>query len=195
MKHTAYIPAGKKGASLFLLCLPAIAGIALGAFYAADKHELSPWVHQYFCPGMNGATVAEVFVNTLVSGMLFLAAAFLLGASAFGIPFGAALLIYRGFGIGASGAFLYSGGISAVPAVLILLVPEALAGAVLSVIAVRELMRFSGGIFRCTVMQKSRESELPGVKLYCVRFIVLGLFAVIISTAASLLNYLFSGLL
>lgn len=193
MKHTAYIPSEKKGANFFLLCLPVIAGIAAGSFFGTGS-EPSFWLHQYFCPLYSGDTVLEVFRNTFAACAVFITAAFIAGLSAVGLPLGIAMLIYRGFGIGISGAVLYSrDGLNAVPEILTMLVPKSAAVVTVSVLAVRELIRLSGNIFSSTVGRK--DAGAADLRLYGLKFAILIVFSIIISAADSAVNYIFSGLL
>ena len=181
-----------------LMLLPVIAGIISGSVWASYGGDISasPLIHQYFAPQLCGNTLFEVFRNTLVTVSVFAAAAFFAGLSAFGQPVGLLMLVYRGFGIGASAAALYlAGGIHAIPAALLLLLPKALTASVTGILSAREAYRFSGRIltFACGTDEPERDSV--ALRLYCTKFLVLVLMALIISAADTLLNYLFAGLL
>ena len=64
-------------------------------------------VHQFFMPLYGGNTLFAVMKNTFFSVAAVLIAAFIGGLSAVGQPLGAALLMYRGFGIGLSAAMIF----------------------------------------------------------------------------------------
>ncbi|MBQ1464650.1 MAG: hypothetical protein IIZ18_07560 [Ruminococcus sp.] len=188
----------KSPGMMWLLLLPVIAGIVSGSVWASSggASTASPLIHQYFAPQLCGNTLLEVFRNTLVTTSVFAAAAFFAGLSVFGQPVGALMLIYRGFGIGASAAALYiASGFHGIPAALLLLLPKALAAAVTGILSVRECMRFSGRIAEFSCGSDEPVRDTVALKLYCNRFLVLVTFAIIIAAADTLLNYLFAGLL
>ncbi|MBR1750672.1 MAG: hypothetical protein IJ740_07310 [Ruminococcus sp.] len=207
MGHTVYIPAAgryrggyRSEKGLFLTCAALSAGVTLGALYfcrTTAPAVQTPFLHQYFSPLLSGQTPAEVFRNTAASLLLFLAAAFISGLCAAGQPIGAALLIYRGFGIGLSAAQLYSvRGAAAIPAAAVLFLPKALAAEGTAGLAVRELIRSSNGLLRYLVTgQPPEEGESRSLRMYCVRFAVLAAISLFIAAADAVLSYLFSGLL
>jgi len=182
--------------SFIILGIAVIFGIAVGTFFQTVSADCSqPLIHQYFAPIYSGNTVLEVFRNTFVSSAVFTAIAFLIGTSAVGLPFGIAMLIYRGFGIGVSSTLMFAlNGKGAFPAVAIMILPKAMAVTVVSVLAVRELIRSSSRLF---VFWKdgNDEGERKTVRLYIVKFIVLIVISIIIAAADSVINYVFSGLL
>jgi len=104
--------------------------------------------------------------------------------SAFGQPLGIALIIYRGFGIGAASAALYSAyGSSAVLKVLVLLLPKALAVTLVSVLAVRELMRASQCVLRFWTYGGIPDERSADLRRYSLKFAVLMLISLLISLA------------
>ncbi|MBQ8961745.1 MAG: hypothetical protein IJ071_11130 [Ruminococcus sp.] len=195
MKNNIVYTAERRSGALRLSLL-IVAGIAAGTAFAAGKGNLSQaWAHQFFSPIFSGNTAAEVFRNTFLSSAAFITAAFFIGLSAAGQPFGAALALYRGFGIGASAAGMYlSEGASALPAVLVLLVPKALAVSAVSVLAVRELFRSSGTLLRFFLFGENG-ARRPSAKLYLIKYGVLMLLSLLISGADAAMNYFFAGLL
>lgn len=85
-----------------------ILGIIIGSMYAErGHHSENMLVHQFFMPLYGGNTLFAVMKNTFLSVAAVLIAAFIGGLSAVGQPLGAALLMYRGFGIGLSAAMMY----------------------------------------------------------------------------------------
>ena len=196
MKNKIVYTADKRRGSIFLLSLLVIVGIAAGTAFAASGSRLSPWwVHQYFSPVFSGNTAAEVFRNTFLSSAVFITAAFLGGLSAAGAPIGAGLAFYRGFGIGASAAGMYlSLGGAALPGVLVLLLPKAVAVSAVSLLAVRELFRSSGILLRYFVLGET-DLRKGSAKLYLLKYGVLLLLSLLISGADAAMNYFFAGLL
>ena len=178
----------------FLLLLSAIsAGIFAGAVYGTGHEVKNAWVHQYFLPEFSGGTIYEVFRNTFISLFLFIMVEFVTGLSAIGQPAGVLMLIYRGFGIGASVSAVYMAkGLHAMPEVLILILPECLAVAGISILAVREQMRLSRGVFMAVIAEKSHTDK--EFRLYCLEFIVLTGVSLLVAVFATIMNYVFSSL-
>jgi hypothetical protein len=197
MKHIKYIPAHGKNKGFLLMCAAAAVGVGIGSLPSVGAAGgASPWLHQYFSPLLCGETVAAVFAHTLTSSLLFLLAAFIAGCFVFGQPVGAALLVYRGVGIGVSASAMYAaGGLRYLPAVAVLLLPFALADLFVSMVAVRELFRSSNELLRFAVYDEKRSSERGGFRIYCIRFAVLAAVSFILSLAVPIASYLFGGLL
>lgn len=195
MKHTGYISeTEKKNSRFFLLCIAEIIGILIGSYIAVSNAD-TDFFRKYLCPVLNGGTLSEIFRNTFVSSLIFIAAAFLSGLFAFGQPLGVALIISKGIEIGLSAAMMYSAkGISALPAVFLLNVPKAAALSVVMILAVREVIRNSMSILHSLMSEREYDSEQADLKLYCIKFIVLIVIIFIISVADSLLNYIFASL-
>ncbi|MBR4628022.1 MAG: hypothetical protein IKO47_10055 [Ruminococcus sp.] len=186
MKNTGYLTVSRKGRAFALFLFAALtAGIIAGSVYGASHpHGLTAAVHQFYLPGSCGRSFPAVFGNTLLSSALFLTAAYLAGLFTFGQPVGIALLVYRGFGIGASSAAMYSSdGIGAAAGVTLRLMPFALASAGIAVLAVRELLRVSSGVLCLWVTGELRDEKLIDLKLYTTKFAVLMLLSLIISLA------------
>lgn len=175
-----------------LLMLVLVIGIAVGGFFTDISP--TPFLHQYFSPLFSGDTLAEVFRNTFVSLLLFLAAAFLAGLSAFGQISGILMLFYRGFGIGISTALMYAEyGAGALPSVLVLLLPKVLLSTGISVLAVREMIRSSGMLLKYVVNDGSQEHDRKFFRLYCLKFAVLVFLSFAAAVLDSLMNYLLAG--
>ena len=197
MKHVKYIPARGKGSGFILMCAACAAGVAIGSLPTVSAAGADcPWLHQYLSPSLCGGTVFSIFSRTLLSSLLFLAGLFLAGTFALGQPLGTALLVYRGVGIGVSVSAVYAaGGLRALPAVVALILPFALAELFIAVVAVREVIRSSNDLLRFMVGDGKRSSERSSFRLYCARFAVLALISFIISLAVPLMSYVLGGLL
>lgn len=193
MKHLNYTETRKRHLCFFLLCTVITAGIFAGAVYSTGHSTDNPFIHQYFSPAHCGDTIYEVFKNTFLSLSLFTVTAFLLGISSFGQPLGVIMLIYRGFGIGASVSAEYiRKGINAMPSVIVLILPECIAVTIISVLAVRELIRSANSLFLYLTAGISDNEK--SFRLYCLKFFVLAVISVIISVFSTVMNYIFSGL-
>jgi hypothetical protein len=185
---------------LILLHIAVAFGIAVGAFVAvsSDLEEMQSkwWLHQFFSPFYSGDTPAEVFGNTFALSAAYLTAAFFLGFFTLGQPLGVVLLICRGMGIGASVAAMYMlCGAKMLPAVMILVIPKAIALSFTAALSVREALRLSGMQF-CFIFKAESNDDKPDrtLKLYFVKFIVLLIILIIISVLDSVLNYVFTNL-
>jgi hypothetical protein len=195
MKHISYIGNRSRKTSVMLLSILVITGIIAGSIYqSVKKPEPFYWLHQYFAPVFSGINLFEYMRNGILISMTFAAAAFLLGFFAFGQPFGAALLIYRGFGIGASTALMYSlyGG-KAFAAVLVTVLPKAAALTFIAILAVRELIRASVYSLSCWTTENGGDSKRMSIQLYCLKFIVLAVLTLIVAVADAAVNFAFSG--
>lgn len=182
---------------LFLLNAAVAAGVLTGAvIVSAGKIDLSEesWLlHQFFSPQYSGNTIMEVFKNTFMSSCLFLAAVFMLGFFSMAQPVGAALLVYRGIGIGASVAELYmKSGAGALPEVLILVVPKAIALSFIASLAVREMLRLSCSQFVFLFRDELPEEKMKRtVRLYFIKFFVLLTITAVVSVLDCVISYLF----
>lgn len=195
MKHTGYISGTEKqNNGLFLLCIAEITGIIIGSFIAVSYKD-NEILRQNICPVLHGATLLEIFRNTLVSSLIFIVTAFFSGLFAFGQPVGIMLIIAKGAEIGMSAAFIYAEkGLSAMPAVMVLNVPKAVALSAVAVLAVREVIRNSLALLHF-LTSGEHSSEQVNLKLYCLKYLILIVIIFIISMADSLMNYIFVGLL
>lgn len=156
--------------------------------------EPSYWLHQYFAPVFSGINLFEYMRSGILISIAFTAVVFLLGFFAFGQPFGIVLLIYRGFGIGASAAFMYTlyGG-KAFGLILITVLPKAAALTFIAVLAVRELIRASVFSLSCWFFENGNESKRMSIQLYCLKFIVLAVMVIIVAAADAAVNFAFAG--
>lgn len=179
--------------NFILLYIIITIGILIGAVYATVKPVSSPFMHQYLLPEYSGNTIYEVFKNTFISLSVFIIVSFFSGLSAFGQPLGIILLIYRGIGIGISVSSVYlSKGFNGISTICVLILPECITVIIISIVAVREIMRFSKSIFMFMVADGSHTEK--SFRMYCLEFILLLIISFIVAIITSILNYTFSGL-
>lgn len=172
-----------KGTGFLLLSIMAAGGILFGAFFVSHGHSAAyPLIHQYLAPAENGKSFFRIFVHTFGSSAMFLLAAAISGFSAVGQPIASALLVYRGFGIGAASAAVYSasGFGAAVPAIIASF-PRTAALLIVSVLAVRESIRSSFGIMYYLAKGEAVDRHTNELKLYFIRFAVLFFISAVIS--------------
>lgn len=193
MKNKNYPEQDRTNKTFLILSGAVTVGILIGAVYGTKHNVASPWIHQYFLPEYSGSTVYEVFRNTFVSLAVFNVTAFLMGLSALGQPVGLLMLLYRGFGMGAAVSSVYlTRSLHGIPSVLTLILPECVAVTIISVLAVRELMRLSKSIFMFTISDTSHTEK--AFRIYCLEFLVLIIISLVVAVLVTVLNYIFSGL-
>jgi len=176
-------------AVILLLTGITAAGVIAGSAYTAWKRsEPSVWVHQNFLPQC-GSNILLFAAGTSLSLILFAAAVFIAGSFALGQPVGIILLLYRGFGIGAASAASYfENGIHAVPEVIVLILPKAMASVMISVLAVRELLRSSNALLSVWKDGDVKDGKHLCFRAYCFKFAVLLLLSLIITLADLAIN-------
>jgi len=176
-----------------LLCCLASAGAVAGSVYSASGCGMSVMIHQFFMPEPGSTAVIRTMLHTMLSSLLFIISAYLLGLSAFGQPLGIALVVYRGFGIGAASAAMYAEyGSKAVLKVLVLLLPKALTCIFVSVIAVREMMRASRCMVRFWVCGEMPDERTADLRRYSLKFAVLLIISLLITLADGAVLSLYS---
>lgn len=195
MKHISYIKGRSRGPAMTVLCGMAAIGIAAGSVYQAAKApEPSAWVHQYFAPVYSGIDLFEYMCMGFGITAVLLVAAFLTGFFALGQPLGCFLMIGRGFGIGASGAVMYTlyGG-KAAAGMLVFVLPKAILSIFICALGVREMLRASSYTLSGWLPDGFTEHEKTDLRLYCIKFIVLIIISLIISAADAAINFVFAG--
>lgn len=194
MKHISTFNSTRTGTSFRVYMIFIIIGVAVGSFITV-KHNISGslWITQGFMSVGGDVPIYTVMKRDVLSLILFVSAAFLLGLSAVGQPVGLAMLIYRGIGIGASSATVYALlGKKGLLHIAALIIPKALAFSVISILAVRELIRSSNLLFGFYFKRDIRDDNRNSVRLYAVKFIVLIIMSLFISAADGGARYLYS---
>ena len=171
-----------------------IIGIAAGAVIAGkSKLSGSILINQSLCTQYFSWKDS---LNTFVSLLIFLAAAYFAGLFAFGRACGLAMLIYRGMGIGVSAAMMYViYGKGAVIPVVLTFLPRAAAAAFIAAVAVRESVRNSRAILAFCMNRYDSSENCIRFKLYCLRFIGLIIFSIFFSAADGAIVHLYSSML
>lgn len=177
-----------------LLCLVAVAGVISGAVYGASHNAAeNVLLSQNYLAFLKGRGALCIIRDTFIVSVAYIAVAYLAGLFAFGQPLGAVLMIYRGFGAGASSAMLYSTyGTAAVTKVFVMLLPYSMAVIAVSVVTVRELMRASGSVLRIWVTGENRNEKVIDLRLYSLKFAVLLIISLILSLAEGALYLVYN---
>ncbi len=195
MKQISYINNQKKSTLMPVLFFLAAVGIAVGALYQTMKApEPSFWIHQYFAPIYSETDLFGYMYRSFGTAVFFLLAAFLSGFSAVGQPFGVLLMISRGFGIGASGALMYTihGG-KALAGMLVFVLPKAVLSLLICGLGIREVLRASSYTLSGWLSEGFREYGKMDIRLYCVKFLVLIIISLIISAGDAIINFMLTG--
>lgn len=182
--------------SISVLSLIFSIGTVAGAVcYALDKELLFSVFKSGYVPVKTNTDYTICFLRTALPSITFLILTFFAGMCTFGQVLGVILILVRGIGTGESAAGLYSAkGIHAIPEAVFVMTPEMLLSAFISIIAVRELIRTSSAILSCWNNGCCRDERYMNIKLYCVKFIVLSLIAILLSAVSAAINCIFSSM-
>ena len=181
----------RHGITLLLASL-LLAGLVLGVVYSrcADKTTLHS-LDFLFTTNLDARLsqgVIGIFCACFASDFLFLLGVYLLGAAAWGIPFIAALLCFKGFGTGVTAGWLcVTHGLSGAGFYLLVLLPGTfIFCAVLIGFSVRAFA-FSKLVFRYSL---SRQTPAETLRDELLRFSSRFISALIITCAAAMLDTL-----
>jgi hypothetical protein len=171
-------PLNKTGWLFYLLGGIVIIGVISGSVLAVLHPDWSLWENIVFRQGMGTYAASLPFWKMLTyntcAALLWMMILAALGISMYGMPASSVVLLFRGMAIGALLSMLYvQQGIAGILTAVLFVVPYAISGTLLLLIAARESMRLSWTIIRNVCIGKQK-SEVSG-KLYCIRFIVLAL--------------------
>lgn len=167
-------------------------GTVLYCTLDSEKLRVLDGIAGSFVEGRLNHTFWQTLVNSFSGAFLLLLLCFLLGFSAAAQPLELLVPLFRGLGAGASIAGMYGGyGLAGVGAAAVLIVPNAVAAAFVMIIAAREAIRFSFGLYRAA-FGRDRAEPLD-VKLYFTKFVILCAILAVSSLADSLLTFGLAG--
>lgn len=147
-----------------------------------------------FVAGRLNHTFWQTLVNSFSGAFLLLLVCFLLGLSAAAQPLELLVPLFRGLGAGASIAGMYSSyGLAGAGASVVLILPNAVATAFVMIIAAREAIRFSFGLYRAA-FGRNAAGEPMDIKLYFTKFVILCAILAVSSLVDSLLTFGLAGL-
>lgn len=193
-----HIPRSRKKDTL-LTALSALyfAGVLVGAalYRTLGGEQLSvlDGIAGSFVTGRLYHTFWQTLVNSFAGAFLLLLICFLLGLSSVAQPLELLVPLFRGLGAGASIAGMYgSYGLAGAGAAAVLIVPNAVATAFVMIIAAREAIRFSFGLYRAAFGRNS-SGEPMDIKLYFTKFVILCGILAVSSLIDSLLTFGLAG--
>lgn len=168
-------------------------GTVLRCTLDGEKARALDGIAGSFVDGRLRHTFWETLVNSFSGAFILLLICFVLGFCVIAQPAELLVPLFRGLGAGASIAGMYGGyGLAGAGAAAVLIVPNAVATAFVTIIAAREAFRFSAGLYAAS-FGKSPSDEPVDVRLYFTKFVILCVILVISSLADSLMTFAFAG--
>ena len=168
-----------------------ITGIVIGSVAEKPLFEFE-WARFGYTVYSERFFAAADIKNTFIISVLCVCIAFIAGFSAIGQPLAYFLLLNGGTAVGSCIFTMYKlYGKSAVLPLIMTVLPKAAVIFVITVLAVRSALKSSAALFcvyRDSDIRDSRELDL---RLYCIRFIVLMLLALVFSAAVGVFDFLY----
>lgn len=183
-----------------LICSFFISGLVSGALtaggYIQSGDEALGVIVSGFVSSRTGQAFGEIFLSSIFSSLPFIAAAFLSGVCAIGIPFVPIIAIARGVGIGISlGYFYIYYGINGILYCLLMIIPGAVIASTALLLACKQSLDYSYLLFCHVFMPNKRQDKAIDIRIYCMRYAVFAvmiiLSAIIDACFASLFSDLF----
>lgn len=189
------VPKGKKVfyALLFMLVLGMMYGSILLQSESEGMISGLETIQKTYIAEKNSQPVIRTFLNSVLSGSLFLFLTFFCGFHAFGQPFTFFLLFLKGLGIGSSIGYLYlHHGAAGIGYSLLLILPGAAFSTLALILSGRESVRLSNLLFSCFRKEKGRIKITW--KLYLLKHLILLGFILLSAFLESITALLFAGL-
>ncbi len=186
----------KENHCILLLTVACIAGYILGLFAlkADSGGRLPELCFDFFCSARGSGEWGRVFLSSLLFLLIFVLLSFISGLSLAGVPFIYILLVTRGFVTGALTASAvaesFFGGL--LFSAVLIIIPAFLNVTVL-ILACRESLSFSSYLVRS--LSFGAGGLMNDFRVYCTRYLVIVVFAVVSAGADSLLSLVFYRLL
>ena len=168
-----------------------ITGIVIGSVAEKPLFEFD-WAHfGYAVPSESVFPAAEI-KNTFIISVLCVCVAFIAGFSVIGQPLAYFLLLNSGTAAGSCIFTMYKlyGKNTVLPLIMTVL-PKAAVIFVIIVLAVRSALKSSAALFCAYRDGDIRDSRELDIRLYCIRFIVLILLALVFSAAVGVFDFLY----
>ena len=192
------IPKRRRGDRLLtLLAVLYFLGVVLGTILYctldSERAGIIDGIAESFVKGRLDHTFWETMVNSFSGAFLLLVLCFVLGFCVIAQPAEVFVPLFRGLGVGASAAGMYSiYGAAGAGASAVLIVPNAVISAFVLIMASREAVRFSSSLYGMTFGKNGKER--PDVRLYFTKFVILCAVLAVSAFADSLLTFVFAGL-
>lgn len=194
-----HIPRSRKKDTLLitlsaLYFLGVLIGTVLYCTLDSEKIRVLDSLAGSFVAGRLNHTFWQTLVNSFSGAFLLLLLCFLLGLSAAAQPLELLVPLFRGLGAGAAIAGMYSSyGLAGAGASVVLILPNAVATAFVMIIAAREAIRFSFGLYRAA-FGRNTAGEPMDIRLYFTKFVILCAILAVSSLVDSLLTFGLAGL-
>lgn len=184
----------EKGA-VVLLGLLFLAGVAAGSqIYPLCDGEQQQFLNSLFHLQQD-STLMESFHSNFLSESAQLGLLFLCGFCAIGQPVAAFLLLFRGLGLGMTGACLAQQGREAFGYYALVLLPQTLLFLLLQIAATREAIAFSMGFLRQLLGMSGMRGLTVTARVYLLRFLLLFFLCILAAFGGALLSLFLSRLL
>ena len=168
-----------------------ITGIVIGSVAEKPLFEFDWARFGYTVPSENVFAAADI-KSTFIISVLCVCIAFIAGFSAVGQPLAYFLLLNGGTAVGSCIFTIYKlYGKSAVLPLIMTVLPKAAVIFVISALAVRSALKSSAALFCAYRDGDIRDSRELDLRLYCIRFIVLILLALVFSAAVGVFDFLY----
>ena len=168
-----------------------ITGIVIGSVAEKPLFEFDWARFGYNVPFENVFAAADI-KNTFIISALYVCIAFIAGFSAIGQPLAYFLLLNSGTAAGSCIFTMYKlCGKSAVLPLILTVLPKAAVIFVITALAVRSALKNSVALFCAYRDGDIRDSRELDLRLYCIRFIVLILLALVFSAAVGVFDFLY----
>ncbi len=168
-----------------------ITGIVIGSVAEKPLFEFDWARFGYTLPSESIFAAADI-KSTFIISVLCVCIAFIAGFSAIGQPFAYFLFLNDGTAVGSCIFTMYKlYGKSAVLPLIMTVLPKAAVIFVITVLAVRSALKSSAALFCAYRDGDIRESRVLDLRLYCIRFVVLILLALVFSAAVGVFDFLY----
>ena len=150
-------------------------------------------IQETFIADKSSQSVLQTFLDSALSGSLFLGITFFCGFHALGQPFTFFLLFLRGLGIGSSIGYIYlQYGIQGIGYSFLTILPGAVVSTLALILSGRESVRLSNLLLSC--FQKGNSKNKITWKIYLLKHLILLGFILFSAFLDSMTALLFAGL-
>jgi len=187
--------------SLFILLLGImLGGVLIGSLAFCNMNENAvgtiSFISQGFMKTRASQSMLGIFMKSFLSASAPMLLIFVLGFCAVTQPIEFLVPFFRGLGLGASLAQIYSSsGIKGFLIILFLILPYAIISSFGVIIGTREAIRLSNIFAGKAVSSANSEGMKSITKLYCIKFLVLEVVMIIGAIVDCAFSFIFAGVL
>lgn len=186
-----------KNRLLLLLCVLFLGGVIAGSTCLGNNERLSALAEnglRQIVSERSGAAFGAVLFNSFGSSMVYLTAVCVAGTSMLGIVISPVTVIWRGFYFGLLTALLYSEyALKGVAFNAIMLIPPAVFSVIGLILGAKDSVTFSLLLAKLTLPRSAPGSLFSEFRLYCIRFAILIITALLSALTDALVSHFFIG--